>query len=539
MNNKGLQMTFDPGTIQHLGLKMYSQAPAAIAELVANAYDADASKVDVKLYNGETKKIVVSDDGMGMSFDEINDKFLKIGRNRREGSHNAKTPKGRFPSGKKGLGKLALFGLGDVITIQTNSDNKCTKFVLDWNDIKSAKKIYEPRHKSTSSTKKGTTITISKLKRSSPFKQNDIASSLIKLFHYADKDFLVYVGVDDNEPAQLNTELKFSSIDIQFEWSISETDATKQKIIVGKIVTAPKPLKPGLRGITLYANGRLVNLPEFFGRVDSSHFFSYATGMLEVDYIDQEHGENDLIATNRQSLNWEHPKTQELKERLKAIVSKTQIEWRKKRSKETQKDTNFDTTKWLKTLPEDKAEKIQFLLTSDVEDNDTLSVPNVLKTLHEIAPEYAEFHWRYLSKHIKNNQTVKRLYQQGNYYQASHEAIRLYISKVKKLAKITQHSDLNIIRDAFSEKNKIRNIQLTEMSNPTECNIEEGNASFARGLIQGFRNPMAHKLEEELKRKKLITEQDCLDILSLISHLFSRLERRVSPKPKKKRPNKK
>ena len=49
MSNDELKMAFEPSTIQHLGIKMYSQAPAAIAELIANAYDADATEVKVKL----------------------------------------------------------------------------------------------------------------------------------------------------------------------------------------------------------------------------------------------------------------------------------------------------------------------------------------------------------------------------------------------------------------------------------------------------------------------------------------------------------
>ena len=44
-----LQLRFDPRTIEHLGIKMYSQLPYALAELVANAYDAGATKVQVKL----------------------------------------------------------------------------------------------------------------------------------------------------------------------------------------------------------------------------------------------------------------------------------------------------------------------------------------------------------------------------------------------------------------------------------------------------------------------------------------------------------
>ena len=81
---KKLAMTFDPQTIEHLGVKMYSQLPNAIAELIANGYDAEALNVHIVLTDNEKgKSIAIIDDGVGMSFEEINDKFLRIGRKRR------------------------------------------------------------------------------------------------------------------------------------------------------------------------------------------------------------------------------------------------------------------------------------------------------------------------------------------------------------------------------------------------------------------------------------------------------------------------
>jgi hypothetical protein len=53
-----------------------------------------------------------------MTFDEVNDYFLRIGRNRRKENQPTICPD-RIPTGKKGLGKLALFGLGNSVEIQT------------------------------------------------------------------------------------------------------------------------------------------------------------------------------------------------------------------------------------------------------------------------------------------------------------------------------------------------------------------------------------------------------------------------------------
>ena len=97
MTKEELKLRFDPHTIEHLGIKMYSQLPYALAELVANAYDAGAENVIIRLYdeNPENKRIIVSDDGEGMSFDEIRDNFLVIGRRRRDEDESRDNLKGR------------------------------------------------------------------------------------------------------------------------------------------------------------------------------------------------------------------------------------------------------------------------------------------------------------------------------------------------------------------------------------------------------------------------------------------------------------
>ena len=128
-----LVMTFQPNTIQHLGVKMYSTMPPALAELIANAYDACATVVNVRLYDGDEKKVIVEDNGIGMSFDQVNEYFLRIGRNRRD--ENQKSSCDRIPTGKKGLGKLALFGIGDTINITTRQSNEVVSFDMDWNEI--------------------------------------------------------------------------------------------------------------------------------------------------------------------------------------------------------------------------------------------------------------------------------------------------------------------------------------------------------------------------------------------------------------------
>ena len=175
-NGNALTMSFDPNTIQHLGIKMYSTLPAALAELIANAYDADATKVCIKIQDKKDDKyILVEDDGCGMTLEEINSCFLRIGRNRRNEENRRLTPSGRIATGKKGLGKLALFGIGGTIVVSTHKAGETLQlnFSLDWNDIlKCSDTSYHPAlttEKAANIDKGYTFIKITNLKRKSDF----------------------------------------------------------------------------------------------------------------------------------------------------------------------------------------------------------------------------------------------------------------------------------------------------------------------------------------------------------------------------------
>ena len=83
------RMTISRLTVDKLGVKLYDRVSAVIAELVANSYDADATKVEVVTPMDEllaTKSggvlkdkgytIEVRDNGVGMTPDEVNEFYL-------------------------------------------------------------------------------------------------------------------------------------------------------------------------------------------------------------------------------------------------------------------------------------------------------------------------------------------------------------------------------------------------------------------------------------------------------------------------------
>ena len=109
------EMTISLQIVEHLGLNLYSNTSAVISEAVANAWDADAKTVEITL---EKDCITIKDDGCGMDTDDINNKYLTVGYQKR---HLVPiTPMlNRKVMGRKGIGKLSLLSIAETITIRT------------------------------------------------------------------------------------------------------------------------------------------------------------------------------------------------------------------------------------------------------------------------------------------------------------------------------------------------------------------------------------------------------------------------------------
>lgn len=544
MEEQKLKMSFDPHTIEHLGVKMYSNIPNAIAELIANAYDAEAENVHIKLIDNEGEKsICIIDDGVGMDFDEINNKFLRIGRKKRIEDGNALSPNGkRKVTGKKGLGKLAFFGIGDTIDIVTKKNGNQVSFTLDWDELLGTDKPeYEPIFNIDSCDVKeqGTSITLRNLKRKSEFDKEGLAVSLSKLFNLFDNKFNVLLYLNDDKPIKIDDKLKYNNLDVQFSWNFPTFTALiastyiESNNIFGNIFSTEKPLKPGLRGITLFANGRLVNAPEFFGVSESSHGFSYFTGWLNVDFVDD--WEKDVISTDRQSLNWDLAETTLLREFLKKIMSELERDWRKKRSEKKNEEvkvkTKVDVPDWYKKLPENIRISIEPIVKAVIDDSE-LSIEaqtTIVQNLHSLIPEYPYYHWRHLHANVQN--ASKTDYDRQDYYRAFEETVKRYITEVQKKSNATE-TDVSLMGKVYGkENNKVLKVAKsykktdgTDFNNSTIENIEDGQKLLSMGIMTGARNPVAHEEIAELRESGLFSEKDCLDALSLLSHLFRRLD---------------
>ncbi|WP_334666746.1 hypothetical protein, partial [Streptomyces cyaneofuscatus] len=260
-----------------------------------------------------------------------------------------------MPTGKKGLGKLALFGLAKSVTVDTIQNGLQNQLTLNWDSLLKAEGVYNPVAGIVDKKmrrRNGTTIQLSSLKRKTPFDINSIADSLSRIF-IVDADFQITLKDSKGNEVKVTNDRRYKTVEKQFSWS--HTDLVKRgSKYFGKLelnfITAKTPIPPssGLRGIAIFSRGKIVNLPEYFSESASSHFYQYLTGWIKADFIDLI--DEDVISTNRQSINWDNPEMAEFKAYLSQLISKVGQEWRKRRAEKKEKDleeaTGIDQQQW-------------------------------------------------------------------------------------------------------------------------------------------------------------------------------------------------
>ncbi len=123
-----------------LGDQLIKNERVALIEIIKNSYDADASwarvtfeDFDAQFQAGANAKIIVEDDGDGMSEETLSEHWAspatpikKIGK-----QSNDTTVKGRKIQGEKGIGRFAILKLGKTVNIVSRPRDSSTEFTLD------------------------------------------------------------------------------------------------------------------------------------------------------------------------------------------------------------------------------------------------------------------------------------------------------------------------------------------------------------------------------------------------------------------------
>lgn len=384
-------MKVQGGMLEALGINMYSTLGKCLVEFIANAYDADASKVEIKIPFGEieparkkirddakkevadgTRKkftlltlplpedleVVIRDDGHGMCPVDIDDKFLPFNRNRRWDAEKGedtflRSENGRrMVMGKKGLGKLAGFGAAEVVSIRTKRKGSTfsTGFMLDYNDLKQREDLsgvpIQPEYvDGLPAADHWTEIRLARLKCDAVKYGETTLNNVVadNFFGIEPADFSIILNDQPVIPPAAEYEFVYPT-------SIGQDDFADDSIDVDGYGTIPfkyfvkfrkrgDNLPAAKRGARIYCTNRLAGGPSLFSLPTGMHGFhniSYMECVVKADEFDRIGV--DLINTNRTQLKEDNEAVAKLIERIVALMKEAVAKHAKFRDDEAEKE---------------------------------------------------------------------------------------------------------------------------------------------------------------------------------------------------------
>lgn len=199
MSDKEYRLNIDPSILELLGPSLYTNIYYILAELIANAYDADAHNVYIIANKDD---ITVEDDGKGMSYVSGDvQKYLNVATVSRNTDAEALTPMKRKKMGRKGIGKLAALSVSENVLIKTISDGEKSGFVLSRHvaDNNLLEPIAEDQIVFERITGNGTSVVMQKPQYKLHSTLKAIKRNLLKIFPLVNESFKIHLirGIEE------------------------------------------------------------------------------------------------------------------------------------------------------------------------------------------------------------------------------------------------------------------------------------------------------------------------------------------------------
>ncbi|GHE08701.1 BbrUII/HgiDII family restriction enzyme [Klenkia taihuensis] len=391
-------MTVDLSVLEALGINLYSNAAAVLSELVANAYDADSTLVAIDWKN-HGSKVVVADDGAGMTRQELNDRFLKVGYKKRL-TEGLVSPRWERPyMGRKGIGKLSVFSIAETVTVYSTKDQTSNGLQIKVPALEEAIRAGEPYHPLPVNVPKeyarrGTVIVLEDLKH----KRADLTATALRkrlarrfdvLHQTPPEEGGFYIAIDAKNITYADRqELK----KLEFVWEFGEdrmpgevlpTGITRFDLpdtvsssegwkVRGWIGTARRPTDltddeeaGSLKNIIVLARGRPIQ-EGIIEKLDFSRIFgNYVTGQVEADFLDLDGDYGDIATSDRQRLIEDDERVIALQKFLREAFVKASDQWSEHRPKKEAQDVlgRFPALKdWVEARPTGQQEAAKTMI---------------------------------------------------------------------------------------------------------------------------------------------------------------------------------
>lgn len=330
-----LVMKFGGSLVEQLGAQLYPSVTATVAELISNAWDADAKNVWVDVpfdedWSGATAEIVVLDDGHGMTRAAAQATYLVVGRKRRLTLNGDRSEGGRPVHGRKGIGKLAAFGTASYLECTTLRGDESTAFGLDYDELRRLSPdrdyyvdpVLLPQPLISPSGEpllSGTRVRLTGLRVKRKISEASFMSSMSRRF--ALKDMRVWVNGKPLKrfsiPLEYRLPVDFNPDGLEIDgegWAHERLESGDR--VSWWIGFTAKPLTDSeQQGISVLARDKLAQRPFKFEHSQGTTAqlgLEYLVGEVRADWIDSgDDIDTDLIQSNRDQLQLEDSRLDE------------------------------------------------------------------------------------------------------------------------------------------------------------------------------------------------------------------------------------
>ena len=451
-----LRLRFLGALIEQLGAQLYPGATATMAELISNAWDADARSVWIDVPLGQPwavdDRIVVTDDGIGMSYEDTETRYLLVGRKRRVELDQDCTAGGRPLHGRKGIGKLAAFGTAKILECLTvDTEGQITSFRLDYDHIRDLDPtedyVVEPaqgdevlRDPEGNSLTHGTRITLSMLRPRRAMNEDQFRRSLARRFALDANKMRIVVNGEEISRFDYNLDLRFPRDGRLFDTGVSETADgwAEMESAAGPVRWwvgfTEKPLREKqLQGVSVLARGKMVQRPFFFHRTAGAEGQlgqEYLIGEVQADWLDEGHDiDTDLIQANRDQLQFEDERLNDFVEWGQNLIRRALKEWsslRRQRVAQGLSLSNFTdlmerltpeerqrmvrVTRAVSKIPAIDVEEARELVSSIVDAHEDTIVRELLESIDSSTSDFQTEIWKVVQRFglidARRNQTI-------------------------------------------------------------------------------------------------------------------------------------
>ena len=528
MNIQESQFSFNISlsVLNHLGRSLYRNFITILGEAISNSWDADAE--NVWIYVDKEKGILtVKDDGIGMSEEDFQSKFLKIGYSKRKDGTST-TPNNRPYIGRKGIGKLALLSCSEkiIITSKTDEMDQYVGGVIDNSDLDEAiTKELEPQQYKLSTPaedvfseyvkdhKHGTIIRFENIKQGIRNTLDYLKQMIAYSFRFSlvDKNFHIYFN---NEEITLN-DLKTLADQTQFIWIVNnykdsyitniltalkeeERLSVKNLNIKGFIASVIKPSHLKIRGtdekvtVDLFVNGRLRER-DILKHIPTDRLAeSYLYGQIWFNDLDDG---KDRFTSSREGIVADDEKYKEFLQTFKLnVILKVVDQWDKLRTKHKQ-DGDAENPELNK-----KKRASLSLYHAVAQDYDIPEKPIINNWIGSLSKE-AEFNFPSYAECFISENLIRKYITENNHTLS--QTAKDIICELKK-RELESKGKANISIE-IRQENKLSYLSMNDLANSVDKLDKNIKSSLSRDAIEykPFRDALMHTalLTDEAKER--------------------------------------